>query len=273
MKTRVIDTLPEYIEFATQNFELNADKRKRLFFRGQSSSNYKLLPGVLREDHPESDFSHQFRDKAAITDTTPPFNERDRWLFLAQHHGLPTRLLDWSESPLVALHFALNHSTGKGDAEVFALDPTRLNNKSLGGFWYPDRADPCYQYRFLKAFYRNPENLPWDLGVDIQKIPNKELPLAISPVVVHPRMTSQLSMFNVQCSMFTVHGDDHTDLQDMFAKRKFKGLLAKAIVPEAKKRHLLIDLKKVGVSRSTIFPDLGGIAEELVARTKKNMEM
>lgn len=266
MKTYVVNSLPEYIALAISNFNLRKDKRKRFFFRGHSSSTYKLLPGVFRDDHPESDFSHQFREKATIDETVPRFEERDAWVFLAQHHGLPTRLLDWSESPLVALHFALHRNNSDDCAAVYALDPTRLNNKSLGGFWYPDRFDLCYKYRFLKAFYRAPENLPWKLDVDLKNVPNKELPLAISPIVVHRRMT-------VQQSMFTVHGDDHSDLEEMFQKRKFKGLLARAIIPKKAKKGMEIDLKKVGITRSAIFPDLNGIAEELVSRTKKQMSL
>lgn len=264
MKTKEITSLAEFVEYAAVNFGLSNDKRKRYFFRGHGSSSYELLPGVFRNDHPESDLSHDFRDRAAITSTTPAYAEHDTWLFLAQHHGLPTRLLDWSESPLIALHFALHRNLHSDDAEVFALDPTRLNKKVLGNFWFPDRSDPCYRYRFLKAFYRAPETLPWDVGLDLDTVRERELPLAVSPVVVHERMISQKAAF-------TIHGDDHNDLIAMSDKKDLKKLFSKVIIPQKFKRPIEVDLKKLGVTRSMVFPDLGGIAEELVDLTKENM--
>jgi hypothetical protein len=59
---------------------------------------------------------------------TPDPDDYFGWLFLAQHYGLPTRLLDWSESPLVALYFAVTEGHEDHDGCVWALWPGGLNS-------------------------------------------------------------------------------------------------------------------------------------------------
>jgi hypothetical protein len=98
-------------------------QHKELWFRGEGKKHETLLRPKLyrasegRSMKPVSELEEQDRDWD--------------WYFLMQHHGAPTRLLDWSDGALSALHFALRdkskHDTE--DAQIYALEPDRLQDR------------------------------------------------------------------------------------------------------------------------------------------------
>jgi hypothetical protein len=113
-----------------------AEERGRWVFRGHANASYKLIPSVGRGTHTsrnrekyEESLFDIFRREASGCLSAVPTNDWD-WLSLAQHHGLPTRLLDWTYNPLTALYFAVE-SNPDLDGELFALRAPRKASESV----------------------------------------------------------------------------------------------------------------------------------------------
>ncbi|URQ99426.1 FRG domain-containing protein [Pseudoalteromonas sp. SCSIO 43095] len=113
MKNYSLDSIEKVFNFATQFVPHN-----HMVFRGVINSEYELIPSVGRlpelesldeELDREKALLKQFKMKSSLRVQCLPSNDWE-WLSLAQHYGLPTRLLDWSVNPLVALYFATAHS-------------------------------------------------------------------------------------------------------------------------------------------------------------------
>lgn len=102
------------------------------FFRGQPNASWPLLPGLGRLGiaNPKNKELILYYDFHNYSGPLMPEN-RNSWrtIFLMQHHGLPTRLLDWTGSFGVALYFALKGA--KGNAAVWILDPFELNKHTV----------------------------------------------------------------------------------------------------------------------------------------------
>src|SRR2546426_3918960 len=265
------------------------------WFRGEPLAiTTPLLPALFRGPHDENRLLQQFRQKAPSLGlgVIPHRDHTDQWLFLARHVGLPTRLLDWTEGLLIALLFAVIDGKGEPRAEkdgatVWMLDPVELNRQSSP--FNPSR-DNEFPLTWLNAPTERPtreELLSWVIATveepaDTVKYPDRasylkairnsmlpnigamnvrrawgdpgagtDLPVAVHGTSIHPRITAQKGCF-------TIHGKIQKPLSDIVPDR-----ILRQYHIQGPLNSIRTDLRMIGITYATMFPDLDGLATDL----------
>ncbi|MBE5977856.1 MAG: FRG domain-containing protein [Paenibacillaceae bacterium] len=229
-------------EFMSAVLEISFENKGFCWYRGHRETGWKLLPSVKRDPFNQGeneqylannfyiDASRRIRDKP---------NNKAGWISLMQHYGLPTRLLDWSESPLIALFFALENQEGysEKDAIVWSLNPEKLNiNMDNDKYLYPMDSYTVQKY-IEPAFSKctEPDNV-----------------IACFPV------ENDLRMY-VQQSAFTIHSSN-LPLEEFKCSVDF---LNKIVISSKIKKEFKLQLEICGFKLSNIYPDVEHISKEL----------
>ena len=230
-----------------------------VWFRGHGRAEWALVPKVCRPDVRrgmekfafELAMAEHFRRKAPTRRSSVP--DRDdyaAWLSLMQHYGLPTRLLDWSESILVAMYFACTEVSHQAvDGVVWALAPNRLNLATLGTEAMVTASDPVGRVATFLPFGRVQVS---DLEFQGMADRIEGGVIAFDPVEDDIRML-------VQQSRFTLHGS----IDDVSKHVAAPSFLCRIKIPGSLKIPLAQALAAAGIRRSTMFPDLENLSREL----------
>ena len=219
-------------------------------FRGVSNIDYPLLPGVGRACSGENFYFPVCSELEMFQTFKRKLGEvrKNKSSFecatIAQHHGLPTRLLDWTKNPLVALFFAV--STNKDfDGCVYWLSHyiTEIDEEKIDYDLILEKS----QFDFIEFETLSPEALYEKICNSMKNIYDEEC-----NIIIPSSITQRIDRQN---SFFTIHYNPFEKINNL-AMMQIK-------IPKESKRHLTESLYTIGIDAYSLFPDIDGLAKAL----------
>jgi len=221
-------------------------------FRGQADEKWELwstLPRFLNDRgvHP-SHWRHQewrsvqkFQSRAHhFLQHVPTLDDTFQWLALMQHHGAPTRLIDFTWSPYVAAFFALENSTT--NAAVWAVNGAKITYHDLTDQALdPHDFDPRRPGILRDRYLRNESNRV----------------VVSEPMILNQRLVAQSGTFAIPATISQPINEilsGHTWPEDT---------IAKFILPRRIRREAIEDLRRMNILHATLFPGLDGLARSI----------
>jgi hypothetical protein len=254
LKEKVIGSFAEFHEALEEmQKQLGVRLYGQTLYRGQEKAGWGLVPGIGRRRHLELYRAHgwdrdrmvadewrmvqDFRRQAGAYLGRMPDEGWETWV-LAQHHGIPTRLLDWTHSPLAALYFAVERPSKDDDND----------DSAVWLLYLPKGLLPPPDVRVPKGFSIPPRDVERPHPMNVEEV------RAYMPGHEVPRVRAQLGVF-------TVHPDPTEPLQP--AHLPDTARLGKVVVKNSARQQIKFTLANYGISRQTLFPNLDGLAESI----------
>ena len=276
-----ISHVSKFIRFVE---ELNSKfvRNQHFLYRGESKLNYKLLPSIFRKKegsfenelylskNGERKILNEFMTEAASYINNLSVDDIFRWVQYAQHFGAPTRLMDWTSNPLVALFFACSSSKDE-DGRIYILN-------SHGFHRLTDEND--INHMEGKIIKEEAKKMIWELE---RTFP---YPVLFKPYYFDKRMLAQLSQFMVwgyiqktlkeMVNELEVNGKikelvkEHDNNEIEIICEEEIDVLSEIQIKGINKVQLQRELDNIGINQSTLFPGLDGIGKSIEWRNNTN---
>jgi hypothetical protein len=258
VETVVVASLQELIEHVTPQEPEPSSGRRRGYsvYRGALDGPDGLRTGLDRLGGPERPHAKGHLEEHILRNFVryaTPYMARNGgdWehLFTAQHHGLPTRLLDWSYSPLVAAHFATLGDVSDADRVIWQLDWRRIHERfGLRPLAFLiDDLEAALRERGIDSL--------WDF-MAADRLDGGAFACMLEPPALDARIT-------VQSAGFTICSDRSRSFGDFLAAHDLLDALTRIVVPAASVELVRDQLDLCGIDERRLFPDLDGVAREV----------
>ena len=231
-------------------------RRNSGVYRGDGNAGWPLLTSLDKLGGPGSPHSKAELEEHILRNfirysrphfATAPVNEWEV-LVAAQHHGLPTRLLDWTYSPLVAAHFATVAGNHRSDRVIW-----RLDWKSVHRFFgLPELALLIEDLEGISGSERS--MTPWALFS--RPAEAKQFACMFEPPSLNARIVAQ-------SATFTLCSDKRVPFDQFLEGHGLASALTKFIIPVGEAARFRDQLDLVSVDERRLFPDLDGVAAEM----------
>lgn len=220
-------------------------------FRGMSDVRHGLTSSLIRlglsYEKQEGHMLRNFRKYARCPDL--PGDVIWNWLALAQHHGLPTRLLDWTYSPFVALHFATENLQHSGaDGVVWRIDFCGANAL------LPDKLKGVLNTEGADVFTAEMLNQAAPTLGEFDALHDAPFLAFFEPPSLDERIVNQFSLFSLMSSPQANLGDWTA------AHSEFCGRI---VIPAELKGEIRDKLDQVNITERVMFPGLDGLTRWL----------
>ena len=255
IKEYYIESWSDFDKLVFKNSWNNEIKRHRsdFVFRGLSCSTYCLEPSLNRNCkdklHLESALLRNFKKYSSLE--IRDSNNFLEIVSLAQHHGLPTRLLDWSFSPYVAAHFATEDFTlYNADGAIWCIDFVKCREFLPGNLnrILKDNMANTFSIDMLKDVINDFEIL--------EQLENKyeSFPLFFEPPSLDSRIINQYALFSVMSNSQQIISD---------WLENYNELGFKIIIPASTKLEIRDKLDQININERTIYPGIDGLCKWL----------
>jgi hypothetical protein len=225
--------------------------RSDFAFRGQASAEAGLPTSLMRlggdYEQREADLLRNFRKYAGLQ--AVPVDSTWNWLSVARHHGLPTRLLDWSFSPYVALHFATAQlSLYAQDAAIWCVNFNDAHRRLPARLRQPLEAEGSGVFTVEMLGQAAPTL------ADFDALAEAPFTVFFEPPALDARLVNQFALFSL-LSDPRLRFDEWLLAQPVCYKR--------LIVPAELKWEIRDKLDMANVTERVLFPGLDGLSRWL----------